>query len=341
MCKKFKVGFGPETTANSFYQSGIKVARKLEEDSRFQCDFFAEPFSLKVLLDFDILIFIKICPPFDILKKLKDAGKILILDYQDMFLFPSVYERNSIKKIMKKIYYYHLEGSERKRFGCFNGCLIASPAAKQIVQEAGMKPLVIHRQIYNDWHQNHPKQHSEKTRNLTMIWTGIGLNIKQNSQIEPILKKICDKYDSRVIYLTDSYKNKSDFINYVHWTRETWERDLLQGDIAFRWWNNCNDQYHKDSNKILSFMAAGLPVVCRPTESDKLVMRDGATGLFADTPRAFGECLDRLILDPQARKDIGQRAFEESWSKYNLDTHVSQIKEILATFIKQTGMNHG
>jgi len=326
---KIKVGFGPETTANSFYQSGVKVAGLLNEDDRFECIFFKEPMEYGSLSKFDILIFIKIAPSAEVLKRLKSAGKILILDYQDMFLFPSVYEQNYIKKVLKKIYYFGLEAREKQRYANFDCCLVSSPASEKIVTESGMKPYFIFRQIYNDWNREHPKVHSDKTSELTILWTGVPLNLGQNKPVEPILQKIYRKHRSRVIYLTQLPERKEGGIEYKRWSVETWEKELLQADIAFRWWEKSNDQYHKDSNKIISYMAAGLPVVCRPTAADKLVIEHGKTGFFAETISEFEQYIEKLIVYPQLRREIGNSAFKEVWSKYSLDKHVEELKKII------------
>ena len=54
------IGFGPITKNNSFLQSGKKVAKILENDKRFRCNFFSwNPFNLKELVKFNVIIFIK------------------------------------------------------------------------------------------------------------------------------------------------------------------------------------------------------------------------------------------------------------------------------------------
>ena len=328
-----KVGLGPETTANSFYQSGLKVAQKLNEDPRFKADCFKEPFRIDDLSRFDVLVFIKICPSYDVLKELKRMGKKLILDYQDMFLFPSVYETNQLRKLLKKIYYLNLEKKERKRYSLFDYCFVSSPVSETIVKDADMKPFFIDRQIYNDWNEHHPRRHNDKTKDLTIVWTGVGMNIVQNKDVEPILEAICRKYHSKVIYLTDAKKTNNSFIEYKKWELDEWEKDLANADIAFRWWNYSNDQYHKDSNKIISYMAAGLPVVCRPTLSDKRVIKHGETGFFAETVDEFGAWIEKLIVSPDLRRSIGVCAHKDVWSKYSLEHHVDHIKKLITELI--------
>lgn len=326
---RIRVGFGPVTTANSFQQAGVKVAAELAKDGRFECAIFSEPFTYDSLSRFDVLVFIKIFPEARLLARLKNEGKVMLLDYQDMFLFPSAHERRPVKKLLKMIYYFNEESREKKRFRLIDRCLVASPVAEQAVRNAGMRPFFLERQIYNDWNRENFKAHNMKTSGLTIMWTGVWLNTPENEPVLGILQRLCKTHSCRLVYLTQPQSQAEGFIEYRRWTLETWERDLLDADISFRWWKDSNTQYLKDSNKILSYMAAGLPVVCRPTESDRLVIEDGRTGFFAETPEAFASAIERLILDPALRRSAGESAHEAVWDRYSLERHVEKLKGLI------------
>ena len=325
------VGFGPATTANSFHQSGVKVSKELEKDPGFGCAVFREPFEIEKLLEFDALVFIKIIPPYDVLKRLKDAGKKLILDYQDMFLYPSVYEKDPLRKVLKKLYYFRLESGERKRFALFDRCLVASPAAEAAVRETGMEPFFLERQIYNDRSRFIKKEYGNNTTGLTLYWTGVALNIDENRPIEPVLERLCRRRSSKVVYHTGHTggPGSADYAEYRGWSLDNWEDEMAAADIAFRWWADSNNQHNKDSNKVISYMAAGLPVICRPTLSDRRVARHGVNGFFAETPEEFGSMLERLMLDPLLRKRVGEAAFKEAWARFSLERHVACLKGLL------------
>ncbi len=323
------VGFGPATTANSFHQSGVKVSKELEKDPVFGCAVFREPFEIEKLLQFDALVFIKIIPPYDILKRLKDAGKKLFLDYQDMFLYPSVYEKDPLRKALKKLYYFRLESGERKRFGLFDRCLVASPAAEAAVRETGMEPFFLERQIYNDRSRFIKKEYGAGTKGLTLYWTGVALNIGENRPIEPVLERLCRRHSSKVVYHTEGAGSVAGHTEYRRWSLDNWEDEMAAADMAFRWWTDSNNQYNKDSNKVISYMAAGLPVICRPTLSDRRVITHGVSGFFAETPEEFGSILEKLMLDPSLRKRAGEAAFKEAWSRFSLERHVACLKGLL------------
>jgi glycosyltransferase involved in cell wall biosynthesis len=325
--KAIKVGFGPITAANSFLQSGIKVAQQLANYSDFETGFFSwEPFQYNELSNYDILVFIKYIPDAECLATLKAEGKILLLDYHDTFLYPSVYEQNIFRRLLKRLYYFKTEPQLAKAFSQLDGCLICTPLLCEVVSRAGMLPLEVPRQIYNDGNEYLYKQSSPLTEGVVLYWTGVSLNQSQNDPILSVLKKMHDNYGCRILYDTDRI-GEHEWIEYRMFNNDTWAFDILDADIAFRWRDTSNLQRFKDANKVQSYMAAGLPVVVHPTASEKLIIKDGKTGFFAETSDQFEEVMIKLILNPTLRHEVGKAAHSEVWERCALSVHVEQIRK--------------
>jgi len=321
-----KVGFGPKTESNSFTQSGVKVAAELTRQSGFECGFFRwNPFDVDELLAYDILVFIKYIPGLDVLTALKAAGKIMVLDYQDTFLYPSVYETNLLRRLAKKIFYLSMEREAARQFALLDGCFIATPLLSDVVHKAGMRPLELPRQIYNDDNESHFKEATDAVDGVVLYWTGVSLNQPQNDAILPVLRRLKDRYGCRVVCDTDR-KGEHDWIEYRTFDNATWSREMLVADIAFRWRDTSNLQHFKDPNKVLSYMAAGLPAVIHPTASERLVVKDGETGFFASTVDDFERVVTRLVLEPDLRRKVGEAAHVEVWEKYSLRKHVKCLR---------------
>lgn len=332
--KKIKVGFGPQTTSNSYHQSGVKVASVLGQDERFVCGFFDwNPFQLDELSQFDVLIFIKYYPPLDMLMSLKREGKKLILDYQDMFLYPSVYEQNPWKKVLKKIYYRNHERQIRRHLELLDLCFVASPVLMEIVKEAGVRPFFLQRQLYNDSNEHVFRQHTDDTEGLILYWTGVSLNQSQNDPVLPALKELALKYRCKIIYSSDA-DGPHDFIEYRRWSRDSWEQEMTSVDIAFRWRDTSNMQRCKDANKVMAYMGAGLPVVVYPTESEKIIMDNGVNGFMVYSEKAFAETIEKLILNPGLRKTVGERAHNDVWQRYSLGKHVGEMKKAILRLVE-------
>jgi glycosyltransferase involved in cell wall biosynthesis len=318
-------------------QAGVKVADELARHDGFECGCFDwEPFDLQELLSYDILVFIKYIPELSLLKALKAAGRILILDYHDTFIYPSVYEDNAVLRLAKKLRYFSTEWSAAKRFSLVDGCFIATPLLADVVARAGMRPLELPRQIYNHDNEFHFKEATDATHGVVLYWTGVSLNQPQNDAVLPALRRLKDRHGCRVVYDTDQ-KGGHDWIEYRTFDNETWPREMLLADIAFRWRDTSNMQHFKDPNKVLSYMAAGLPAVIHPTASERLVVRDGETGFFADTVDEFERIVTRLVLEPELRRKVGKAAHAEAWEKYSLRKHVACLRGHLLQLMKERG----
>lgn len=332
---KIRAGFGSVTSSNSFYQSGIKVASELMKDNRFTCDFFHwEPFHFEELAKFDIIIFIKYVPDPEILLSLKRNGVRMVLDYQDTFLYPSVYESNLVRRFAKKIYYWRSEKNKKAAFHLLDGCLYASPLLKEVLVRAGLRPLYLPRQIYNDENEYSYKNPLPHNESLTLYWTGVGLNQVQNLPLLPVLEQFHRKYGCRVVYDSDM-KGDVSWIEYREFDRQSWPNKILDADIAFRWRDDSNMQRFKDANKVLSYMAAGLPTIVFPTESEKILIREGETGLFAYSIEEFSLKMERLILDYEMRLRIGNNAHSFVWKNFSLRLHVVLLKKHLLSLVQQ------
>lgn len=330
-----KVGFGPKTESNSFTQSGLKVAAELTRLGGFECGFFRwDPFDVDELMSYDILVFIKYIPGLDVLASLKAAGKNMLLDYHDTFLYPSVYEANPLRRLAKKIFYLSTERAAARQFALLDGCFIATPLLAEVVYKAGMRSLELPRQIFNDENESHFKEATDAIDGVVLYWTGTSLNQPQNDAILPVLRRLKDRYGCRVVYDTDRH-GEHDWIEYRTFDNETWPREMLLGDIAFRWRDTSNLQHLKDPNKVLSYMAAGLPAVIHPTASERLVVRDGETGFFANTVDDFERVVTRLILEPDLRRKVGEAAHAEVWEKYSLRKHVKCLREHLLRLMQE------
>ena len=330
-----RVGFGPVTDSNSYHQSGVKVAEVLGLDPRFQCGFFSwNPFKIDEMVVYDVLVFIKYIPSVHILEFLRNLSKIMVLDYQDTFLCPSVYESSVVRRFLKSVYYFRVERDLSRAFRSLDGCLYATPLLAPVLRNAGLRALYLPRQLYNDGNEYVYKMHGSAGDGVSLYWTGVGLNQMQNIDILPVLKHLKSAYGCSVVYDTDTVGDV-DWIEYRKFNPDTWENDMLDADIAFRWRDTSNMQRFKDPNKVLSYMAAGLPAVVHPTESERLVMRHGETGFFANSPEEFERVMIKLICDPDLRSRIGTAAHKDVWSKYSLRSHVEVLKGHILKLVQE------
>lgn len=158
-------------------------------------------------------------------------------------------------------------------------------------------------------------------RLIRLIWQGFAENQKYMEMIHPIIKKLIEelKKEIHIIYLTNLLPKKNDFVEFKTWSVRNWERTLIESDIAVE--NKVLDDpllQRKPSTKIVSYMAAGLPVVCTPSAADKLVIEHGRTGFFAYTEEDWYHYLKTLILNGELRRQIGEAARSYVINNFNI-----------------------
>ena len=158
-------------------------------------------------------------------------------------------------------------------------------------------------------------------RLIRLIWQGFAENQKHMEIIHPIIKKLIQelKKEIHIIYLTNLLPKKNDFVEFKTWSVRNWERTLIESDIAVE--NKVLDDpllQRKPSTKIVSYMAAGLPVVCTPSAADKLVIEHGRTGFFAYTEEDWYHYLKTLILNGELRRQIGEAARSYVINNFNI-----------------------
>ena len=84
-------------------------------------------------------------------------------------------------------------------------------------------------------------------------------------------------------------------------------------------------------------MAAGLPVICTPSESDRLVINHGVTGYFAYNDEEWYKYLKKLIEDPELREKMGKSGMGFATQNYGVEKIAQKYYEL---FDELTRANH-
>ena len=79
--------------------------------------------------------------------------------------------------------------------------------------------------------------------------------------------------------------------------------------------------------KLVQYMALGIPAVCTPLGSNPEVVDHGETGFLADGPGEWMDSIERLIEDPDLRREMGERAARVAHARYTLQANEDAIVE--------------
>lgn len=102
-------------------------------------------------------------------------------------------------------------------------------------------------------------------------------------------------------------------VQYVPWSEAGETTEIASSDIGIAWMPDDAWSRGKCGLKVLQYLAAGLPVVANRVGVHPAMVRDGVTGLLADTPEEWIGAIRTLTHHPDMRRKLGAtgRAFVE------------------------------
>ncbi len=143
-----------------------------------------------------------------------------------------------------------------------------------------------------------------------LIWQGYVENAGLTEWLHPLIEELNLTLPGGVelVYHANRPPPTGGAIRFEQWRPETWERELIESDIAIavkppeNWL-----QSRKPPTKVLTYLAGALPVVCTPSEADKIVVRHGENSLVAHSIDEWREALLLLLKDESLRRRLAHR----------------------------------
>ncbi len=107
-------------------------------------------------------------------------------------------------------------------------------------------------------------------------------------------------------------------IESLPWSEETEATLVAECDIGIMPLRDTPWEQGKCAYKLIQYMACGLPTVASPIGANREVVRENATGYFADTPAAWVDKLEWLLKDAALRERLGRAGRARVESTYCL-----------------------
>lgn len=305
--RKIKVGFWPITTDE--FTLGVRGSRIdpivdciNAESVTYSADIF---FEIEEMANYDIIVIVKEFNTrlYSQIETLKRQGKIFLFDIVDNPF--CIYPDSD----------HYAEHPEFLRL--MDGVIASSPLHVADVKPINQNVRLIEHPIINYQYCTYSPKPV-----VDILWQGHAENLECMSPLHHVLQKIQAETgrEIRMIYHTNCEPKEEGMIKYVQWNIFNWQRVLAQADIGIVLKPSDNKwQQRKPSNKVLSYMAAGLPVVCTPTEADKLVIEHGKTGYFAYTEEEWYLYLKKLIESAELREVMGTTAREFVTQQFSVE----------------------
>jgi hypothetical protein len=321
LSNRIKVGFGPIITGED--DLGVRKWRIdpiidaiNRSRSRYVGDIF---FPGEDLSRFDIVVIVKHFESFtpDVVRRLRESPTQLVYDTADIRFVQTASGRRDIYEDTDA-----LERHYKPFLRSMDALILANPVQRRDFEGLAVPQVEISRPLLNRRHRT-TYAHGGPIR---VVWQGYSENLAPMSQLHPIIRRLREEtgLDIRLVYDTDGPARDEGPIQYTEWKAHRWERVLAAGDVgvAIKPLDNPSQQ-RKPSTKVQSYMVAGLPVVCTPSEADRQVIAHGQTGFFAYDDREWHACLGALVTDPSLRERVGTAARQHVTEGYSVDRIVA------------------
>ena len=234
---------------------------------------------------------------------LKKHGKILIYDIVDRPYYSEDMQGNrKTLEVIKEA----------------DGLIASSPLHLEDLAGLGTKMVLIEHPIINTRHKDYAKRNNDA---IKILWQGFPEHLPRMGILQPMVKRLTKELKKKIIliYHTKMLPKSKGYVRYKTWTAHNWETMLVHSDIGveIKPLHDVHTQ-RKPSTKIVSYMAAGLPVVCTPSVADRLVIEHGITGYFAYTDEEWYTYLKALVENPELRQKVGQAGREYVSRHFNI-----------------------
>lgn len=318
--RKIKVGFGPITTgeddlAERKWRIDPIINGMNQKKGRYTAGFFLNPQEMK---QFDLIVIVKKINPqyMAVLDEMKD--KKIIYDIVD--------NPNDEEKYR---FYFRTFPSFLKRVDAF---ILSTPLHRSWIEKMGKPAFLIEHPILNPIREKKVREDGE-IRILAQGYFGNLRNLEVLEKLLPSLSKEVGK-TIRLYYHSEHLGIDSEHVRYIQWSVENCFEMMEWADIAvtikdlFR-----PHQYTKPSTKIIAYMAAALPVICKPTAADRLIIQERVNGFFAYREEDWVRWLKLLASSSRLRRQIGKAAKNSVINSYSLNQILKKYLDLLDSLV--------
>lgn len=170
----------------------------------------------------------------------------------------------------------------------------------------------------------------QEGRPVVLGWTGLHTNLGYFEVIADVLRDLAKKHDL-VLFIATGKPFEMEGVRVIneHWKLEDEIRYLQEPDIGLMPLVDSPRARGKCAYKAMQYMACGTPCVISPVGMNAEVIEDGVTGFLADTPEAWREKLERLIVDPALRERMGRAAREDMIARFSHEANYPKFKAMV------------
>lgn len=248
-----------------------------------------------------------------------------IYDFDDAIWLPNYSESNA--KFHRLKAYWKVNYCMKWAHQITAGNAYLANYAKQFNNNVQIIPTTI------DTENHHKVMTNQETQKVVIGWTGTHTTMHYLDELVPVLQRLEAKYDFTFLVISNqaaTYALKS--LQFIPWNKTTEIEDLAKINIGVMPLKKDIWSEGKCGFKGLQYMALEIPTVMSPVGVNSSIVTDGVDGFLVETPEAWYEVLENLLLDKNLRIQIGKagkKRIEEAYSVHaNRSNYLKLFEEV-------------
>mgnify|MGYP001275097968 CR=1 FL=1 len=259
-----------------------------------------------------IYIFLWVSPfgKFFFEKALLKKAKKVIYDFDDSIFLDS---NNFFQNILKspKKFNYLIENAHH--------VILSSPFNLHRCKEINLNNAVSYIPCSLDTTRFKPTEgKTALNKKIVLGWTGTFSSIPYLDSIKPILIKLREERDFKLLLITNfEYEFPEMELEVLEWKKESEISDLSKIDIGLYPIHMDEWSLGKGGLKMMQYMAIGIPGVATNYGTAQHIVNHGSNGYLVSTDQEWVDVLKLLIDNENLRNEIGEKA------RYDLEKNYS------------------
>lgn len=283
-------------------------------------------------------------PPKDLklLRSIYKKNCILIFDRADdlsQIFNPNIlikifmFLKNIIKSILTLKIHEHL--IMRNIIKNSNFLILGSNLQASFCKTRFNKPVAVLTDPINSVEYVKSELMNNNNKQVRLVWEGTEQSFLQLRAISKQLKKVYLEMSFKLVLFTDALQKKQSIdlfndlktnldVDHILWNVEHFQEIMSKSDIGLSPIDKTNNfNISKPSNKLLSYWAFGLPIICDNIPSYKDVVNKSKGGLICNSELDWIKNLQILIQNSKIRDELRINGYNYAWKNHNEDQYSS------------------
>ncbi len=247
--------------------------------------------------------------------------KRVIFDFDDAIWMPNTSPDNSLAAKYK----WHSKIADICRWSYKVSC--GNKYLQSYAQKYNSKSILLPTTI--DTINLHNRTRQQQANKVVIGWTGTHSTLPYLKLIEPVLKRLEEKYSFDFLVIADVRPNLNlRSLKYKVWQKETEIEDLLKFNIGIMPLPDTEWAKGKCAFKALQYMSLGMPAVVSAVGANITVVQHGATGFLCNNEQDWYTNLEQLLQNCKLRAEMGEAGQRWVKEKYSVTAHQSTFLQL-------------